>query len=142
MFVFEAFSVSVGGILELQEVRLGEVDAPACQQVGVFFFVSLAGYQVKMVFADGGIISQHVFNQSIGIRAGSFGETFVAFGQIDTVALYPCRNPGEVLAMGFAVREIDFIVELVVFAVNTDHFQEIHIGRGCSYKAVYTGIAL
>ena len=55
---------------------------------------------------------------------------------------YPCRNPGEVLAMGFAVREIDFIVELVVFAVNTDHFQEIHIGRGCSYKAVYTGIAL
>ena len=142
MFVFEAFGISVGGILKLQEVRLGEVDAPACQQVGVFFFVSLAGYQVKMVFADGSIISQHVFNQSIGIRTASLGEAFVALGQIDTIALYPCGNPGEVLAMGFAVREIDFIVELVILAVNANHLQEIHIGRSCSYEAVHAGVAL
>ena len=44
-----------------------------------------------------------------------------------TIALYPCGNPGEVLAMGFAVREIDFIVELVILAVNANHLQEIHI---------------
>lgn len=31
VFVFEVFSVSVGGILELQEVRFGEVDVLVCQ---------------------------------------------------------------------------------------------------------------
>ena len=30
--------------------------------------------------------------------------------------------------MGFAVREIDFLVELVILAVNANHLQEIHIG--------------
>jgi hypothetical protein len=44
--------------------------------------------------------------------------------------------------MGFAVREIDFIVELVILAVNANHLQEIHIGRSCSYEAVYAGVAL
>ena len=58
------------------------------------------------------------------------------------VALVPCGNPGEVLAMGFAVREIDFIVELVILAVNANHLQEIHIGGSCSYEAVQRGCAL
>ena len=44
--------------------------------------------------------------------------------------------------MGFAVREIDFIVELVILAVNANHLQEIHIGRSCSYEAVHAGVAL
>lgn len=65
---------------------------------------------------------------------------FVVFGQIDMVVLYLCRNLGEVFVMGFVVREIDFIVEFVVFVVNIDYFQEIYIGRGCFYKVVYMGI--
>ena len=47
-------------------------------------------------------------------------------------ALYPCRNPGEVLAMGFAVREIDFIVELVDV-----YKRQVHAIEAVLYLAYY-----
>ena len=35
------------------------------------------------------------------------------------------------VGMGFGVREIEFIVEVVVFGVNRDDFEEMEMGRGC-----------
>ena len=44
--------------------------------------------------------------------------------------------------MGFAVREVDFIVELMIFAIDANHLEEIHIGRSGSHEAVHAGVAL
>ena len=44
--------------------------------------------------------------------------------------------------MGFAVREVDFIVELMIFVINSNHLEDIHIGRSGSHEAIHAGVAL
>ena len=71
-----------------------------------------------MVFAYRTIVSKHILYQGVRINTGTLGQPFITLGQIDAVTLHPCRNPSEVLAEGFAVREVYFIVEFVVLAVD------------------------
>ena len=44
--------------------------------------------------------------------------------------------------MGFAVREVNFIVELMIFVINANHLEDIHVGRSGSYETIYAGVAL
>ena len=43
--------------------------------------------------------------------------------------------------MGFAVREVDFIVELMIFVVNANHFEDIHISRPGSHETIHASVA-
>ena len=88
------------------------------------------------------IVSKHILYQGVRINTGTLGQPFITLGQIDAVTLHPCRNPSEVLAEGFAVREVYFIVEFVVFAVEAEHIEDVYVCRACSYETVHTCVAL
>ena len=89
-----------------------------------------------MVQADGAVISQRVLDQGVSIFAMSLGQTLVLLGQIHTVTLNPGGDPGLVVGRGRAVREVDLIGQLVVLALDTQHAEQIDIGRCCSYETV------
>ena len=95
-----------------------------------------------MVFAYRTIVSKHILYQGVRINTGTLGQPFITLGQIDAVTLHPCRNPSEVLAEGFAVREVYFIVEFVVFAVEAEHIEDVYVCRACSHETVHTCVAL
>ena len=47
---------------------------------------------------------------------------------IDTITLYPGRNPSLVVTGGHAIGEIDLISQFVVLALDTQHVKQIDIG--------------
>ncbi len=49
MLVFVRFCVCIGCVLDLEEVRLGEVDAPSGKNAGVFFLIGLPSNEVNVV---------------------------------------------------------------------------------------------
>ena len=60
MLVFKAVGTPVAGILQLQEVRLREVDACSIHRVGVLLLESLTHHEVGMVLTDCSVVGQRV----------------------------------------------------------------------------------
>ncbi len=94
------------------------------------------------MLADCSIIGNGILNQSIAIVARALGEALILLGEVYTVALNPGRNPGLILCLGLAVREVYIIVKTMVLALDAYHSQEVYISRSCTYEAVNQGIAL
>ena len=55
-------------------------------------------------------IGNGILNQCICVITATLSESFIAFIQIDTIALCPCRNPCKVFRMRFTIREIQVIM--------------------------------
>ena len=140
MFVLKALCTPRGGVLQLQEVRLREVHTCCTQRIGVLLFESLTYHEVGVMQTNGTVPSQRILNQGIGILAMSLGQTLVLLGQIYTVTLNPCRNPGLVVARCRAVREVDFIGQLVILALDSQHAQQVYISRSCTHETVYNRV--
>ena len=88
------------------------------------------------------VIGERVLHQSVCISAGALCEFLIGLSQIDTVALNPGRNPSEVLSVGLAVGEVDLIIKVLGLGIQTDHLQQVNVGRACSHKAVNECVAL
>ena len=94
------------------------------------------------MLTDCSIISNGILNQSIAVVARALGKALILLGEIYTVTLNPGRNPGLVLSLGLAVREVYIIMKTMVLALDAYHTQQVNISRSCTYEAVNQCIAL
>ena len=69
MAIFVRLRVSVGCVLKLEVVRLGELDAPAGEQVGVLFLVCQTAEEVDVVLAEVTVIHESVLDEGVRIVA-------------------------------------------------------------------------
>ena len=81
-----------------------------------------------MVLAYGAVVSKCVFYQGVGIIARTLCQLLVRLVEIHTVALCPGSNPGEVLGVCLAVREVDVVVQRVVLYFQAKHVKQVNIG--------------
>ena len=102
----------------------------------MLFFISLTYHDVSVMQSEGAVISQRIFNEGIGIFAVSLGQAFVLLSEIYAVALYPGRNPCLIIGTSRAVRQINFVIQLVILTLDTNHFEQVNIGRTCTYEAI------
>ena len=140
MLVLITFGTPVTGILQLQEVGLIKHNTCCRQCAGGLLLEGLTNHKVNMVETNGAIIGQRILNQGIGVLAMGLGQTLVLLGQVHTVTLYPGRNPGLVVTRCRAIRKVDLIGQIVVLACNTNHLQQVNIGRGCTQETVYNRV--
>ena len=140
MLVFITVGTPVASILQLQEVRLREVNTGSTQRIGVLLLESLTSHEVHMVQAHGAVPSQRILNQGISIFTMCLGETLIFFCKIYAVTLNPGRNPGLIVARCSTIRKIDLISQLMILALDSHHIEQVDICRGSTYKTVNDGV--
>ena len=140
MLVFITVGTPVAGILQLQEIRLREVNTGSTQCIGILLLESLTSHEVHMVQAHGAVPSQRVLNQGIGIFTVCLGQTLVLLSQIHAVTLNPGRNPGLIVARCRAIRKINLISQLMIIALDSNHIEQVDVCRGSTYETVNDGV--
>ena len=85
------------GILQLQEVRLRQVNTSSRLCLGILLLIGLTYNDVSVMQANGTIVSKCILNQCIGVLTMSLGKALVLLSQIYAVTLNPCRNPGLII---------------------------------------------
>ena len=141
MLVFITVGHPVAGILQLQEVRLREIDTSSRQGIGVLLLEGLTNHDVSMVQTKGSVVSQRVLDQGISVFAMSLAKALILLGKIYTVTLNPCRNPSLVVARCSTIRKVDLIVEFMIVALDANHVEQINICRSSTYETVNDGVS-
>ena len=69
MLVLVRRRISAGTVLQLEEVRLREVNSPTSQFVGVFLLVGLTNNEVDVVLTNLSIVCKSILNKGVAIVA-------------------------------------------------------------------------
>ena len=69
MLVLVRRRVSAGNVLQLEEVRLREVNSPTSQFVGIFLLVGLTNHEVDVVLTNLSVISKSILNKGVALVA-------------------------------------------------------------------------
>ena len=104
--------------------------------MGVLLLIGLTHNEVDMVQSDRTVVGQCVLDQGVRVSALVLSQLLVALVEIYTVALDISGNPGLVVSVGLAVREVQLVVQLVVLVLKTQHLQQIYISRSCAHDTV------
>ena len=69
MLVLVRRRVSACTVLQLEEVRLREVNGPTGKFVGIFLLVGLTNHEVDVVLTNLSVISKSILNKGVAIVA-------------------------------------------------------------------------
>ena len=134
--------IALGGVADLEIVRLGEVVAPAGKGMVELALESHTGHGIEVMQAELPVIGKIVLHEEIAEAAVALAEALVALGQVIGRTLDEGRHESEVLGEGAAVGKVEVVLELVVLVLEADHVKEVRGSGSGGHDAVNEGVAL
>ena len=109
--------------------------------MGVLLLIGLTQHQVHVVQTDVAVVGQRILHEEVAVLTVVLGQLLIGLVQVYTVRLNPGRHPCLIRSVRLAVRQVQLVVQLVVLQLQTNHLEQVNVGRTGSHHAVNERVA-